>query len=123
MEYIIILVLFVGVMFLMSRGQRKQQKKAAEFRDSLEVGTLVMTASGCVGTIAAIDGDLVTLENEDGSSTRWIKAAISKPYEVPATTEAPIPGLITESEPKGFAVPDDVSALIEKPESNEDPKN
>ena len=123
MEFVIILGLFAVVMLLMTRSQRKQQKKAVAFRDSIEVGSLVMTASGCVGTVGSIEGDLVTLLAEDGSSTRWIRAAIAKEYVEPMTADQMVDAPAVEDDATGFAVPDDVSALIEKPSTDEENKS
>lgn len=111
---------FILLMMFMTRGQRKRQKEAVKFRDSLEVGTQVMTASGMVGTITDVEGDLITLASPDGSATRWVKAAIAKPYETPEVADQAV---ATEEAATGFAVPDDVSALIEKPNTDDEHKN
>lgn len=123
MDFSIIIMLggFVLLMMFMTRGQRKRQKEAVKFRDSLEVGTQVMTASGMVGTISNVEGDLITLESPDGSASRWVKAAIAKPYEAPEGVDQAV--AVTEAADTGFAVPDDVSALIEKPNSDDESKN
>ncbi len=114
-ETLVMLGAVVLLMVFMTRGSRKRQKQAATFRDSLAVGTQVMTASGMVGTITALEGDLVTLEGLDGSATRWVRAAISKTYETPeaavAAAEAAPEAGAAET---GFEVPDDVSTLINK---------
>ena len=115
-SFIIMIVLVFGAMFLMTRGSRKRQKEAMAFRDSMAPGAQVMTASGYVGTVVAIDGDLVTLESESGSRTKWVRAAIAKEYEV-APAAAPV-AAESGTETSGFAVPDDVSSLISKREDD-----
>ncbi|MFC4556581.1 preprotein translocase subunit YajC [Georgenia faecalis] len=77
MEFIIIIVLFIGMMWLMTRGQRKQQAAANEFRSSLEAGQNVMTHSGFYGRIVDIDGDVITLESTPGVETMWKRSAIA----------------------------------------------
>ncbi|MGP7961018.1 preprotein translocase subunit YajC [Sanguibacter sp. A247] len=74
----VILGALVLMMFFGSRRSRKQQREAAAFRDSLEVGTEVMTGSGFFGTIVAVDGDRVTLAALDGARSVWIRQAIAK---------------------------------------------
>lgn len=116
MEFIIMMVLMFGALFLMTRSTRKRQKEALAFRDSMQPGAQVMTASGYVGTVVDIEGDLVTLETVGGGRTQWVRAAIAKEYEA----AAPVAPVANESvagggESAGFAVPDDVSSLISKP--------
>ena len=71
----------VLMMFFGSRRARKQQREASAFRDSLEVGTEVMTGSGFFGTIVAVEGDRITLVAEDGGRSTWIRQAIAKVVE------------------------------------------
>ncbi|MBD9700352.1 preprotein translocase subunit YajC [Flavimobilis sp. GY10621] len=77
----IVLGALVLMMFFGSRRARKQQREASAFRDSLEVGTEVMTGSGFFGTIVAVEGDRITLAAEDGGRTTWIRQAIAKVVE------------------------------------------
>ena len=78
MDLLLPLVLVVGVMWLMTNRNRKQQRAAADFRANLTVGQEVMTGSGLFGTIVDVDGDTITLESTPGNRTRWIRAAIAK---------------------------------------------
>ncbi len=117
---IIMLVLVVGMFWFTGRNARKRQKDMAELRESLQPGLQVMTASGYVGTVVSVDGDLVTLESDEGSRTKWVAAAIAKPYEAtPAagTVEATATpdSAPQESTTTGFVVPDNISSLITKP--------
>jgi preprotein translocase subunit YajC len=95
MEMLLPLALVVGVMWLMSSRNRKQQRQAADFRANLEVGQDVMTGSGLYGTIVDVDGDTITLESTPGNRTRWIRAAIAK--------------LVEPVEPADDALDDDVA--------------
>jgi len=85
----VVLGALVLMMFLGSRRARKQQREAAAFRDSLEVGTEVMTGSGFFGTIVAVDGDRVTLAAVDGTRSAWIRQAIAKVVEPVVEDDAP----------------------------------
>ena len=67
----------------MSSRTRKQQRAAQEFRNNLVAGDEVMTASGLLGTVVAVEDDVITLESSPGAHTRWIRAAIAKKIEPP----------------------------------------
>lgn len=87
MEFIIIILIMVALMFFMTRGQRKKQKEAQEFRDSIEVGDEVMTQSGMLGVVVEIDEKEVTIESTEENYTRWVRQAVGP---VPPTM-APAP--------------------------------
>ena len=56
MSLLIMLVLmFVIMYFFMIRPQQKAQKKIQSFRNSLEVGSRVLTSGGIYGTIKSLD--------------------------------------------------------------------
>ncbi len=117
-----LLILFAGLialMFFMSSRTRKQQKQQAEFRSALAPGQEVMTGSGMVGTVVAIDdaADTVTIESTPGVQTRWLRAAIAKRLDTPAVTdetdvteESDQSGSITPAD-GSVDVPDDISGL------------
>jgi preprotein translocase subunit YajC len=81
-DYTLILILLaLGVMmWWSSRRARARQKEAARFRDLLAPGQDVMTGSGFFGTVAAVDGDRITLTSE-GNRTVWLRQAIAKVVE------------------------------------------
>ena len=81
MELLIIMAIALGALWLMSSRTRKQQRAAQEFRNNLEAGDEVMTASGLLGTVVAVEDDVITLESSPGAHTRWIRAAIAKKIE------------------------------------------
>lgn len=71
-------ILIVGFFLLTSRS-RKAQKKASDFRSTLEPGQDVVTASGMLGRIVAVDGDEITVESVPGGArTRWLRGAIAR---------------------------------------------
>jgi preprotein translocase subunit YajC len=82
-ELFLILALALGALWLMSSRTRKQQRTAQEFRNNLVPGDEVMTASGLLGTVVAVEDDVITLESSPGAHTRWIRAAIAKKIEPP----------------------------------------
>lgn len=84
--WLLILVIFY---FFMIRPQSKKQKEQRIFMDNLAKGTEVVTASGLLGKINKIDGEIVTLEVAPKVFIRVTKGAISKEmtqsmYAVPA---------------------------------------
>lgn len=83
MDLLIILVLAVGAMWFMSSRARKQQREALRFRDDLQAGQEVQTASGMLGTVVEVEDGIVTLESPSGSQTRWVLAAISRLVDPP----------------------------------------
>ena len=83
MELFLILALALGALWLMSSRTRKQQRVAQEFRNNLVPGDEVMTASGLLGTVVAVEDDVITLESSPGAHTRWIRAAIAKKIDPP----------------------------------------
>ncbi|PYG02084.1 preprotein translocase subunit YajC [Georgenia satyanarayanai] len=109
MEFLILIAVFGLMMWMMSRGAKKQRQAAAEVRNSLEVGQQVMTASGFYGTIVDVDGDVITLESTPGVETMWKREAIH------SVTEPPF-AVVDEEETAAdddttVAVPDDASSL------------
>ena len=74
-ESLLPLLLIFAVMMLpllfMSNRQRKAQMKQAELVKQLGVGDEVRTHSGFYGLIIESYDDVVILETEDGSQTKW----------------------------------------------------
>lgn len=124
--FLLFIAIAFGAMWLMTSRTRKQQKQAVDFRANLAVGQQVMTGSGMLGTVVAIDGDEITLESTPGNQSRWLRAAIAKLVEPPVGTpvddaaaevdEDPAPptagpSLVKGAEPASYDVPDDLSGL------------
>ena len=72
------LILIVGMIWFMSRTQRKQRQRQAETVASLAPGTKVVTTSGLVGIVEETDDEYVTLEISDGVLVQVVKAAIGR---------------------------------------------
>ena len=93
------LILIVGMIWFMSRTQRKQRQRQAETVAALQPGTKVITTSGQVGIVEEVDDEYVTLEISDGVLVQFVKAAIGRviPEE---------PADVTTDEPADEAVAD-----------------
>ncbi|TCO32662.1 preprotein translocase subunit YajC [Kribbella steppae] len=72
------LILIVGMIWFMSRTQRKQRQRQAETVASLSPGTKVITTSGLVGIVEETDDDYVTLEISEGVLVQVVKASIGR---------------------------------------------
>ena len=84
---ILVFAVLLVFMFFSSRKARRQQMEKVDFQNALEPGQEVLTASGLLGTVTAVEGDIVTLEHAPGSVTTWVRAAIARPYEPPVEDE------------------------------------
>ncbi|MGC4938278.1 preprotein translocase subunit YajC [Kribbella sp. DT2] len=72
------LILIVGMIWFMSRTQRKQRQKQADTVAALTPGTKVVTTSGMVGVVEEVDDEYVTLEVSDGILVQFLKAAVGR---------------------------------------------
>ena len=63
--------------FLMSRPQKKQEKKDAEMRNALAVGDEVTTIGGIIGKVVSIKEETFVLETtKDRTRIRFLRGAI-----------------------------------------------
>ena len=112
MEFMLILAVALGALWLMSSRTRKQQRAAQEFRNNLIPGDEVMTASGLLGTVVTVEDDVITLESSPGAHTRWIRAAIAKKIDPPVEEiddvedDADFEDELDDLDPKDTAVTD-----------------
>jgi len=72
------LILIVGMIWFMSRTQKKQRQRQADTVAQLQPGTKVITTSGLVGIVEETDDDYVTLEISEGVLVQVVKAAIGR---------------------------------------------
>lgn len=123
--FLILIIALAAMLFFTTSRSRKQQRAAAQFRESLQPGVEVMTQSGMVGVVVAVDTDrqLVRIESSDGHVTDWVMPAVK---EIPAQFATPVPedpddtdeSEVTAQEGSGSTigpdvidVPDDISGL------------
>jgi preprotein translocase subunit YajC len=77
MQMILMLVLMFGVFyFFMIRPQMKKQKELKKFRETISVGTSVVTIGGIHGIIHSIQDTTVVLKVEDKSIIKVEKSAL-----------------------------------------------
>ena len=71
-------LMLVMLYFMIYRPQKKQEKKDAAMRSSLEIGDQVTTIGGIIGRVVAIKDDTFVLETgADREKIRFTKNAIS----------------------------------------------
>ena len=79
MSGLILIVPLLAVMyFLMIRPQQQRIRAQQEAIRSVEVGDEVVTAAGLIGTIVALDDEVVHLEVADGVEVRVARMAIGR---------------------------------------------
>ncbi len=70
-------ILIAMMYFVLYRPQKKQQKKDAEMRNSIEIGDEVTTIGGVIGRVVAIKEDTFVLETgSDRVKIRFRRSAI-----------------------------------------------
>lgn len=82
-------LLILGLYLLVIRPQRARARALSQVRDSVEVGSRVMTTAGIHATVTSMDDDSVLLELAPGVQVRFATAAIVRLLEAPASESAP----------------------------------
>ena len=85
----LIVIFFAIFYFMIIRPQQKQQKDHKAWVDQLKKGDEVVTTGGIVGKIAAVAGEIVTLEIANNVKVRVLKAQITGPFAVKEEKPAP----------------------------------
>lgn len=76
---IIPFVLLLGLMwFLLIRPQQARLRKQRELIASIEVGDVVLTAGGMIGTVRVLTDDELRLEVSPGVELRVVRAAVTR---------------------------------------------
>lgn len=82
---IILAVLLLGMLFFAQRNRQKAAAAEQQRRQSIGVGTDVMTTSGLYGTVTAVnDDDTVLLSVAPGVEVRFAFAALRDVASIPA---------------------------------------
>ena len=76
-------LMFVLMYFMVYRPQKKQQKREAEMRNSLEIGDEVTTIGGIVGRVVSMKDDTFVMEStSDRTKLRFRRNAIGAVQKV-----------------------------------------
>lgn len=103
MTLLMIPLLLVVLYFVMIRPQRKQEKEAANMRNSLSVGDEITTIGGIIGRVVNVKEDTFVLETtKERTKIRFERTAIKridrkfdapviedKPAEIADSTDTP----------------------------------
>ena len=78
MQFLIIMVLMLGVMYvLMIRPQRQRQANQQSMIDGASVGDDVLTTGGIYGTISEAEGDDIVVEIANGVTVHMTRRGIA----------------------------------------------
>ena len=82
---------FVVIYFLLIRPARNRQKQVQKMLEALKPGDRVVTSGGIIGTIAAVDRDIVQLRIADKLKVDVTRASIVGLHDEPSSS----PGIET----------------------------
>ncbi len=78
MQFLIIMVLMLGVMYvLMIRPQRQRQAQQQSMIDGATVGDDVLTTGGIYGTVSEVEGDDIVVEIASGVTVHMTRRGIA----------------------------------------------
>ena len=72
-----VILIFIVMIFVMSRSQKKQMAKRQEMMDKIAKGTKVLLSSGIYGTVDAVNDNSMIVEIASGVKIKVAKAAIA----------------------------------------------
>jgi len=75
----ILIIGMIAMMWWSSRQNKKKQKEAQEFRESIKKGQTIMTNSGMIGKVVSVNKDKKTvIIDSQGTESEWVEQAISQ---------------------------------------------
>lgn len=91
MQFLPMIFIFVVFYFLLIAPMRKKQKRQQVMLSQLKRGDEVVTASGLLGRIAALDdaNGIVVLQISDSVKVKVLRNSIAGPAGEPEATSAP----------------------------------
>lgn len=102
MQFLIIMVLMLGVMYvLMIRPQRQRQAQQQAMIDGAGVGDDVLTTGGIYGTISEVEGDDIVVEIAQGITVHMTRrgiAAVLPPEDEETDEDAADPDALPEGD-------------------------
>ncbi len=108
METLLLPLLLVAVFyFVLIRPQQKQRREIAQLQSTIGPGARVMTGSGLIGTVVAVEADEVVLEVAPGVTNRYVRRAIMRVLPDDAASAEPTLTAEPGTEPITEPVTDD----------------
>ena len=116
MNFLIIMVLMLGVMYvLMIRPQRQRQAQQQSMIDGASIGDDVLTTGGIYGTISEAEGDDIVVEIASGVTVhmtrRGIAAVLPPEEEEDDVVDGELEDVDADEEPDEGAVTEDEEAV------------
>ena len=92
MQLLLVYVVIIGavMIFMTSRGRKKQQTQQLMMREALNKGVEARTIGGLVGEVVEVTDEHVILETTPGVKLRFVKTAIAG-ISTPVAEENPEP--------------------------------
>jgi preprotein translocase subunit YajC len=115
-QFLIIMVLMLGVMYvLMIRPQRQRQAQQQSMIDGASIGDDVLTTGGIYGTISEAEGDDIVVEIASGVTVhmtrRGIAAVLPPEEEEDDVVDGELEDVDGDEEPDEAAVTEDEEAV------------
>ena len=99
MQFLIIMVLMLGVMYvLMIRPQRQRQAQQQSMIDGASVGDDVLTTGGIYGTISEAEGDDIVVEIANGVTVHMTRRGIAAVLPPEDDTDDVVEGVLEDAE-------------------------
>lgn len=99
MNFLILIILFGGMMWFMQRNQKKAANKRQEQLDSMKPGSEIVTIGGLHGILASVDAAKGTIElDAEGVILTFDRAAVKTIKPAPtAVSDDALDGVIAEA--------------------------
>lgn len=114
------LILIVGMIWFMSRTQRKQRARQAQTVAALSPGTKVITTSGLVGIVEETDDEYVTLEISEGVLVQVVKAAVGRVIPDEDAADEPAAEAYETAEADEPAIDETAKDTVDVPDAGKD---
>lgn len=85
LQFVPLVFFFVVIYFLLIRPARTRQKQVQKMLDALKPGDRVVTSGGIIGTIAAVDHEMIQLRIADKVKIDITRASVTGLYGEPGS--------------------------------------
>lgn len=114
MNFIILIVLFGGMMWFMQRNQKKAANKRQEQLDSMQPGAEIVTIGGLHGILSSVDKEKGTIElDAEGVILTFDRSAVK--IVKPVATSDEVEGVISEAKTVTTSEPSDKAPTQDSP--------
>ncbi|GFH40488.1 preprotein translocase subunit YajC [Pseudolactococcus insecticola] len=97
MQFVILIVLFGGMMWFMQRNQKKAAAKRQEQLDTMQPGSEIVTIGGLHGILSSVDTAKGTVElDAEGVILTFDRAAV-KTVKTPAAADSGVDDVIADA--------------------------